>query len=313
MIATPVVAWVVAVAPVVLGLAATAAGVGSGSEALLLERGAVATQQIVGLGRDVIVAGDALAGVTALDGSATISGSVAGDLTVLGGNATLAAGAVVRGSVHVLGGRLAVAPGARIGGRSIAYPTFSRAWTTLLEGPSLGLAPGSPVMLAAKLGLIAAWLVATIGLCALAGRGIATASDEIRHQPLICFSSGLVAVFAAFLSVLLLSQLVPSPLSLPLVVLVALAAIFARLWGVVALFHALGRALLGWAGRRRAPLLDAAVVGLTLLAIVKFVPWVGAAAWTAATFVGVGSALRTGFGRREAALATRDPLLSPSP
>jgi hypothetical protein len=263
----------------------------------VLERGAVADNQLVALGRDVVVEGEARAGVTALDGSARISGTVDGEVTVMGGDATLLSGAVVRGNVHVLGGKLAVAAGARVEGRSVAYPTIARAWTTLLEGPSLGLPAGSPVVLAAKLGLVAAWLAVTIVLFALFPRGLLAASDEIRREPLLCFGSGLVAVLAAFLTLLLLARVLPAPLSLPLAAVVALGAIAARLCGVVALCHALGQAALGLAGRRRATALHAATAGLLLLAVAKFVPYAGVVVWGAATFVGVGAALRTQWGR----------------
>jgi hypothetical protein len=265
--------------------------------ALVLERGAVADNQLVALGRDVVVEGEARAGVTALDGSARISGTVDGEVTVMGGDATLLAGALVRGNVHVLGGKLSVAAGARVEGRSVAYPTIARAWTTLLEGPTLGLPAGSPVVLAAKLGLVAAWLAVTIALFALFPRGLLAASDEIRREPLLCFGSGLVAVLAAFLTLLLLARVLPAPLSLPLAAVVALGAIAARLCGVVALCHALGQAALALAGRRRATALHAATAGLLLLGVAKFVPYAGVVVWGAATFVGVGAALRTHWGR----------------
>ena len=189
------------------------------------------------------------------------------------------------------------APGARIEGRSVAYPTVSKAWTTLLEGPSLGLPAGSPVVIAATLGLIAAWLAVTLVLFAAFPRQLVAASDEMRREPLLCFGSGLVAVLAALLTVLLLAEALPAPLSLPMVVVLALAAIAARLWGVVALFHFLGRSVLVALGRRRAPALHAATAGLALLAVAKLLPWIGVAVWGAATFVGVGAALRTRFGR----------------
>jgi hypothetical protein len=100
----------------------------------------------------------------------------------------------------------------------------------------------------------------------------------------------------------------PTTLALPLLVLVVLAAILAKLWGTVALFHALGRAVLALAGRRRAAMLHAAALGLVLLGAAKFVPWAGVVLWSAATLVGVGAALRTRFGRPEAWFAAHDAL-----
>lgn len=271
---------------------------GEEAPALHLEAGSVARHQIVAVGRDVTVEGSALAGVTALDGDARIVGEVAGDVVVVGGDVELAASGVVRGDVYVVGGELHAGGGSRIEGRSVAYPSVSRAWMTLLEGPSLGLSAFSPQVLAAKLALAAAWLALTLLLFAVGGRGVSTTSDEVRLEPWACFTAGLVAVLAITTSALLLSALLPSLVAVPLLALVVFAATVAKLWGMVAVFHALGAALPF--GRRRRPLaLHAAVAGLAVLAAIKLVPYLGLWAWTAASLVGIGAALRTKFGRRE--------------
>ena len=125
-----------------------------GKEALILEQGAVARQQLVAVGRDLTLAGEALADVAVISGAAQVSGSIAGDLIVLSGDARLAPTARVDGDVFALGGRVIAEPGARIGGRTASYPTFSAAWLTLLEGPSLGLEASSPLVLGGKLGVL---------------------------------------------------------------------------------------------------------------------------------------------------------------
>ena len=45
--------------------------------------------------------------------------------------------------------------------------------------------------------------------------------------------------------------------------------------------------------------LHAAVLGLTLLGLVKLVPMAGVWVWTAATLIGMGATLRSKFGRFE--------------
>ena len=89
-------------------------------------------------------------------------------------------------------------------------------------------------------------------------------------------------------------------LGVPLIVLVVVFALVLRFWGMVAVFHALG----DWLSRRfepRPPLpLTAATYGLLVLGVLKFLPFVGIWAWSVATFIGVGAALSTKLGRREA-------------
>jgi hypothetical protein len=292
---------------VALGGSLTLATLAGAAEALRLEEGSIARRQIVAIGQDVVVAGEALEGVTAVDGSVRVEGSGAGGVTVLGGDVHLAATAVVVGDVHVLGGVLHAERGARLEGRSVAYPTFSRAWLTLLEGPAVGLAPGSPLVVAAKLGLVAAWLALSLLLFATSGRALVATSVEVAAEPLRCFGAGLVAVATAALTALLLSAVLPGLVALPTLLLLVIAALVAKLWGMVALFHALGAALARAMRRRRVLALHAAVAGVLLLGALKFVPYLGLWVWSAATLVGVGAALRTKFGRGEAWFAVEPP------
>jgi hypothetical protein len=273
---------------------------------LHLEAGSIARQPIVAVGRDAVIDGEALAGVTAINGSVTVSGTVRGEVTVLGGNLTLAPGASIDGDALVLGGQLVASRDARISGRAVAYPTVSRAWLTLLEGPSLGLAASSPLVLGAKLGLVAAWLALTLLLFATAGRPIVRTAEEIRLEPLRCFAAGLVGLATIVLTALFFSALLPSLVAAPMLALVVLAALALKLWGMVAVFHGCGRALAGFVVRLRSGgrsirvvQLHAAVLGLLVLGAIKLVPYLGLWAWTAATLVGMGAALRSKFGRFE--------------
>jgi len=230
---------------------------------------------------------------------------------VLGGDAELASGAVVRGDVYVLGGELHAAPGAIVEGRAVAYPTLSRAWLTLLEGPTVGLSPLSPLVAAAKLALLAAWLLLAILLLAVSGRGIATTSEEVRVEPLRCFTAGLVALLALTLSALLLASLLPAVVTAPALALVVLGALLAKLWGMIAVFHALGSWLAERLRRRKLHALHAAVVGLAALGLLKLIPYLGLWVWTAASLIAVGASLRTKFGHREPWFA--DAGASPAP
>lgn len=279
--------------------------------ALAIERGSIARQQVVALGRDVIVDGEALSDVAAIDGSARVSGTVGGDLLVLGGSVRLEPTARVSGDVFVLGGTLDAAPGATIGGRAVSYTTMSSAWLTLLEGPSLGLSSGSPLVLGAKLALLAAWVALVLLLFAASGREMLATSEVVRREPGRCFFVGLTGVLALVLTALFFSAVAAFLVGAPLLVLVVVLALLLKLWGMVAVFHALGGWLLGLAGRRRSVPLHAACLGLLALGVVKFVPFAGVIVWTVGTFLGVGATLVTKFGRREPWFATGETLGAP--
>jgi hypothetical protein len=235
----------------------------------------------------------------AISADARVSGTVEGDLVVFGGNAQLAAGARVRGDLMVLGGRIDAARGAVVEGRSVAYPNASGAWLALMEAPALGMDASANLLLGVKLALLTAWMALVILLAATAGRQVLDTSAGVREEPFRCFAVGFVGVLAMLLTALATSLLAASFVGLPFLVLVVLFALAAKMWGMVAVFHALG----SWVGerllRRRLMPLNAASLGLLLLGAVKLVPWVGLWVWHVATFIAVGAALVTKFGRRE--------------
>lgn len=274
-------------------------GADEAGSALIIREGSVARRQVVALGRDVVVHGVVESDVAAFDGSVRVLGTVAGDVIVLDGDVHLGPNARVGGDVFALGGSVDAAPGASIDGRTVAHPTAAAAWLALLEGPSLGLGAASPLVLGTKLALMAAWMALTLLLFAVSGRQVLSTSHTVRHEPFRCFLIGLTGVLALALTAVALAA-VASPLAgAPLLVLVVLFALMLKLWGMVAVFHALGVRATAALGRR--PLaLNAATAGLVLLGVVKFVPHVGAWVWTVATLIGVGGSLASKFGRQEA-------------
>ena len=293
------------------GAAASAASAGpaaaapSGSAvfsrlALRLEPGAIARHQLVAVARDIEVDGDALADVAALNGSVLVRGRVKGDVIVIGGSARLGPRAAVDGDISVIGGVIQADPGARIGGRSVAYPNASPTLTTLLEGPSLGLSGTSPLVLGAKLALLAAWAALLLVLFAASGRQMLETADDVRREPFLSFFTGLTGVAALVLTGLALTIFLGGLAWAPMLALVALLLLVLKLWGMVAVFYALGDCVAARLLHRNLRPLNAATLGLLLMGAIKFLPYVGVWAWTAATLIGIGATLATKFGRREA-------------
>ncbi len=281
-------------------LLAAPAATAAESPALVLEEGAIARQEMVAIGRDLEVRGEALADVAALDGDALISGRVDGDVIVLGGDVQLTATARVGGDVFALGGEVRAAAGAEVAGRTVSHPTVNAAWLTLLEGPTVGLEATDPLVLGAKLALLTAWLALVLLLFATSGREVLATSESVAGEPFRNFFLGLTASLTLVLAGIFFTAFSAALVGVPMLVLVVLAALVLKLWGMVAVFHAAGRWLFELLGRRRpAAALNVAVAGLAALGLFKLLPWVGAWVWTAATLIGIGATLETKFGRRE--------------
>jgi hypothetical protein len=280
--------------------AVSAASAASARPALRLEAGAIARHQLVAVARDIEVDGDALADVAALNGSVLVRGRVKGDVIVIGGSARLGPRASVDGDISVIGGVIQVDPGARIGGRSVAYPNASPTLTTLLEGPSLGLSDASPLVLGAKLALLAAWAALLLLLFAASGRQMLETAEDVRREPFLSFFTGITGVAALVLTALALTIFLGGLAWAPMLALVALLLLVLKLWGMVAVFYALGDWVALRLLHRNLRPLNAATLGLLLMGAIKFLPFVGVWVWTTATLIGIGATLATKFGRREA-------------
>ncbi|MDH3745212.1 MAG: hypothetical protein OES47_08940 [Acidobacteriota bacterium] len=266
--------------------------------ALVIAEGSIARQQLVALGRDLQVSGEALAGAASINGSTHVSGSVGGDLIVLGGDVTLTGDARVDGDVFVLGGAIYAGPGSVIAGRSVSYPSIHSAWLVLLEGPALGLSSFSGPVVAAKLALVAAWLAWVLILFVVSGTEVLVTSGGAASEPFRNFLVGLGAVFSLFLTALFLSAFAATVIGLPLLFLVIFIAVLLKLWGMVGVFHACGAWVARLLGKRRWVAFNHAVLGVVVLGLLKLAPWIGTWLWTAASLIGVGAALTTRFGRR---------------
>ena len=278
--------------------AASAAEAGRPS-AIELERGSVVRQQLVALGRDLVIDGEAQRGAAVLNGEARISGRIAGDLVVLGGDARLAETAVIEGDVFVFGGEVESA-GATIGGRTVAYPGAPSTWLVLMEGPALGLSALSPVVIGAKLALLAAWMATAVVLLLAVRQPILSTAESVGTEPLRNFAVGLTAALAGVLTVVFFSAFAAAVVGVPMLLLLAVFAIVLKLWGTVAVFHSFGHWLLARSSRAKPLPIAAVLAGLAVLGMVKMVPYLGTWAWSAVTLVGIGATLTTKFGRREA-------------
>jgi hypothetical protein len=199
-----------------------AAAGGDGEVALRLEKGSLTRNQMVAMGKDVIVAGEALSDVAAMEGSVEVTGRVAGDVVVLGGDARLGPEARVGGDIFVLGGTIQAAPGAHAAGRMVSYPTASSALVTLVEGPSFGLGFTSPLVLGTKLALLAAWAALLLVLFAATGRQLLETADGVRREPFRSFATGLTGVLALVLTAMFFSAFTGGLVGVPLLVLVVL-------------------------------------------------------------------------------------------
>lgn len=230
--------------------------------------------------------------VQVLGGSVRVSNVITGDLLVLGGDVVFEGEGRVTGNLVHAGGSV-VGGTDRVGGR--VYPFAS------VDGAAASLTR-SAVVLALLLG----WLLFAVLLTLAAGREIRYSSMEIRVSALHCFALGLVALTSFILTAVMFSYLVPYFVGIPLLVALSVFAILTKVYGMIAVFHAVGTMVAGAKSREQLASrkwlrgdLAMVVIGLLILGALRMIPVVGTVIWSAASIFGLGVALATRFGRRE--------------
>ncbi|HEY6844232.1 MAG TPA: hypothetical protein VI391_08700 [Thermoanaerobaculia bacterium] len=158
---------------------------------------------------------------------------------------------------------------------------------------------------AVSVSLLFVWIIVAIALTLMSGREVRYSSIEVRTSPLHCFILGLVAVTSFVLTAILFSYF-NAYFELPLLVALGVFAIVTKVYGTIALFHAIGTMVAGTRSRealmqRRWLRGDLAmvIVGVLLLGAIRLIPIVGPVVWSIASVFGIGTALATKFGRRE--------------
>ena len=228
---------------------------------------------------------------------------ISGDLLVMGGTVRFSGKGRVRGNLIHAASRVEGAEG-HVGGK--VYPLAS------LEG-----AAGALTKTAIILSLLVVWLLAAIVVTLMSGRELRLSSVEVRTSALHCFVLGLAAVTSFVLTAIAFSYLVPYVLGIPLLAGLGVFAVLTKVYGMIAVFHAVGTIVAGARTRnqleRRKWLrgdLALVVVGALILGGVRLLPVVGTFLWAIAGIFGIGTALATRFGRREPWFLTEEKLLS---
>ena len=233
-------------------------------------------------------------------GNAYVRAPISGDLLVIGGDIAIADTGNVAGNIIYGSGNITGADG-HVGGHVYSLATLQGAAATMTKT-------------AVTVSLLFVWIVVAVLITLVSGREVRYSSVEIRASALYCFALGLVAFTSFVLTAIVFSYLVPYLIGIPLLAALAVFAIITKVYGMIAVFHAIGTLVAG--SRTREQLasrrwfrgdLAMVVVGVLILGTVRLIPAIGPIAWSISSIFGVGVALATRFGRREPAFLVWRP------
>jgi hypothetical protein len=252
---------------------------------------------IVSFGGNVTVEGRIKENIIVFGGSLVLSGEVGDSVVGFGSRITLESTAVIKGAIASIGGVLNKEHGCVIEGDTV-YFKGGEDIGRLLSGGILAF-PLVPFFLIIKLIGFFVWLLIALVAVALFPRHLALASGQIRTAfwPVaatglvtIILFSGLVIVFA-FLSLILIG--------IPFLLILAAFGLAVKIFGQVALFLFFGESLGRSVNRRTPSPAAAAVIGLILVSLIKFIPILGFLFSFVLSVIGWGVAIRTKFGTTE--------------
>ena len=226
------------------------------------------------------------------NGNVTVANTIEGDLLVGLGSVQFTGAGRVEGNLIYMASRIS---GAENRVRGHIYPFLS------LEGAAASMTNNAVIA-----SLLLLWLIAAIVVTLMSGREVRLSSVEVRTSALHCFVLGLVALTSFVLTAIAFSYLVPYVIGIPLLAALGVFGILTKIYGMIAVFHAIGTLVAGSKSRQQLASrkwlrgdLTMVVIGVLILGAVRFIPTVGLIVWGLASVFGVGVALATRFGRRE--------------
>jgi len=264
---------------------------------IVVEKGETARDDIVAVGGNVRIDGRARGEVVVVGGRLLINGEVDNNVSCIGGTLVLGPGARIGGDAVVIGGSLQRHDSARIDGEfvnvSIGTGFWNVGWHPWSWGGWWGFTPFAMFWRTTQLFY---WLLLALLTVALVGDRVSSASHAISREPLRLGAIGLVGIIGlccAFVVLVLLSFLI---IGIPFLLALIFASWLAYIFGVVAVFQAVGTRVMHMVGRPDASQIAIVLAGGMVMGILHYAPFFGGLLWFLAVLVGFGSVFATRFG-----------------
>jgi hypothetical protein len=246
-------AWKTAVAVLLLLLAATVAHARVQSEGSALAEDSVAplvvegqeSGDVFGLGRSVEVRGHVKHGAISFGGNVIVTGRVEGDVATIGGSVIQREGSYIGGDVMVIGG--AYHHGKGVPGRNPASTTimiagYEQELREVMRDPSTLLKPRwSLFYFGMRVLAILFWFIVSLALTAATPGAVSRAAARLQLTNLRVAVIGFLGAVVVALGVPLSLRVLPTMVSVLVVITAVLFLTFAYLFGRVVIHAATGR------------------------------------------------------------------------
>jgi hypothetical protein len=265
---------------------------------LLLSVPALAASRpaVASVGRDLVLSRSVPGRVIAVASDVRLESAVAGDVIVWGGDVSFGPQGSVAGNLVVFGGTIRGVPGRPL---PVAGTVSTPGSLLPLYLAEMRRAPWdtnalSPLVWALRLFALAGWLLIAALLLYVFGSPLARAADRAESDWAGALAAGALGVLTIFLAAAATLSLLPSAIAVPIALVLAAAAVAAKIFGMGALFLLVGQKLLDSFAPARRP--AALALGFAVVGGISLLPVAGAIVWSAASIVAVGVAFLSRFG-----------------
>ena len=256
--------------------------------------------QLVAWGGTVNIEGKIRKDVLVVGSEVTISGEIGDSFVGFGAKVTLKPTAVVAKDLVVLGGTLVREDGSVVRGDTVYFKS-DEIRQRFLRGGFRGLfgAAFLPFILILKFVSLLVWAVLVAIVAGLFPKNVTLAAGELRRSVGPVLLTGIVAVaaftflmvFAAVLSIILIG--------IPILIALAFAAVVIKVFGRVVVFYVAGQITAKTFNRTSITPMAGAMLGLAVVGIIGFIPFIGGLFSFFLSLLAWGIALRTKFGLTE--------------
>ncbi len=257
-------------------------------------------ENVASFGGDIIVEGRVAKTVFAIGGSITIAGEVGEAVVGIGSEISLKSTAVIRGDMVAVGGSIVKEDGFRIEGDTVSFKLGRLTGKVFGEGMQGVLSISFlPLIIILKAVNAFVWLLLAIVVTALFPRQVVFASGQIRRRFWPILGTGLLGliIFSVFTAVAAVLCLVL--IGIPILLTLIVAGLAVKIFGRVVLFYLIGESLAQSFHRKAVSPAGGALLGLSLMVLIGFVPFLGFFISFVFGILGWGIALRTKFGTTE--------------
>lgn len=265
-------------------------GLSSIGSALTIRPEEVVCGDVLVIGGDADVEGEIRGSLQVIGGNTTVAGIVTGDISDVGGDITVQGGGRVDGATHAIGGSVLIAPDAIV--RDVGTDIQGPRDLTRPPGLSFSIDVG-----AFWLSLLF-WLSATLGITLFAPEMVGQVRYTVSRHFLL---SGTIGALSAIVAGVIAVALVFTCIGIPIALLIAVTAWAGWVVGAVGVGAWLGSLLFGGPGKSRQPsLMASALLGSTILCVIKALPVLGEIVGVVVGAVALGAAILTLLSARRA-------------